>query len=68
MVDTASGSFAEILGVDPDQIEEVLLSRVPMRRFLQPEEIAHLAVYLASPESAGMTGQTMTISGGLIVA
>lgn len=67
MVDTASASFAEILGVDPDQIEEVLLSRVPMGRFLQPEEIAHLAVYLASPESAGMTGQTMTISGGLIV-
>ncbi|MFW6090724.1 MAG: SDR family NAD(P)-dependent oxidoreductase [Actinomycetota bacterium] len=67
MVDTARERFGEILGVGPDEVDATLLQRVPMGRFLQPEEIAHLAVYLASPESAGMTGQTMTISGGLIV-
>lgn len=67
LVDAASDRFGEILGIEADQVESALLQRVPMRRFLQPEEIAHLAVYLGSPESAGMTGQTITISGGLIV-
>ena len=36
-----------------------------MGRFLEPEEVAHIAVYLASDESNGMTGQTITISGGM---
>jgi NAD(P)-dependent dehydrogenase (short-subunit alcohol dehydrogenase family) len=38
-----------------------------MGRMLEPEEIAHLAVYLGSAESDGMTGQALTISGGLIL-
>jgi NAD(P)-dependent dehydrogenase (short-subunit alcohol dehydrogenase family) len=40
-------------------------AQIPMGRMLQPEEIAHIAVYLASSESDGMTGQTLTISGGM---
>jgi NAD(P)-dependent dehydrogenase (short-subunit alcohol dehydrogenase family) len=36
-----------------------------MGRMLQVNEIAPIATYLASPESDGMTGQTITISGGM---
>ena len=36
-----------------------------MGRFLDPCEIADLAVYLGSDESSGMTGQTMAISNGM---
>lgn len=68
MVDDALPRWARILGVAPEEAAGRLLQRVPMGRFLQPEEVAHLAVYLASDESAAMTGQTLTISGGLIVA
>lgn len=67
MVDSALERWGEILGVAEEEVADTLLQRVPMRRFLQPEEVADLAVYLASPESKGMTGQTITISGGLIV-
>lgn len=67
MLDDATARFGEVLELDHDETESLLLQRVPMRRMLDPSEIAHLAVYLGSPESAGMTGQTITISGGLIV-
>ena len=36
----------------------------PMGRMLDPEEIAELAVYLASDDSRGMTGQALNLSGG----
>jgi NAD(P)-dependent dehydrogenase (short-subunit alcohol dehydrogenase family) len=38
-----------------------------MGRFLEPEEISPLAIYLASDESNGMTGQALTISGGMVL-
>ncbi len=39
---------------------------IPMGRFLAPEEIAAMALYLASEEAAGITGQAYTISCGAI--
>lgn len=56
---------AKAAGLTLDELRGVVLQRVPMGRFLEPDEIAHLAVYLASSESDGMTGQTLTISGGM---
>ena len=47
-------------------IEELVKPRVPMERLIQPEEIASLAVYLASAESDGMTGQSIVLDGGMI--
>ncbi len=42
-------------------------ARVPLRRFLQPVEIAHLAVYLGAAESDGMTGQSILLDGGMLM-
>lgn len=56
---------AALAGIPVDKLKKILLGRVPMGRMLKPVEIAHLAVYLASSESDGMTGQAMTISGGM---
>ena len=44
-----------------------LLNEIPLHRMGQPEEIAKLAVFLASDASAYITGATMTIDGGLSV-
>ena len=52
-------------GVSAEQFQTMIEAQIPMGRMLQPEEIAHIAVYLASSESDGMTGQTLTISGGM---
>ncbi|MCZ6554261.1 MAG: SDR family oxidoreductase [SAR324 cluster bacterium] len=36
-------------------------------RLLDPREIARLAVYLASSDADGMTGQALTYSGGMVM-
>jgi meso-butanediol dehydrogenase/(S,S)-butanediol dehydrogenase/diacetyl reductase len=56
---------AEAAGITLDELKATTTGRIPMGRFLVPEEIAPIAVYLASGESDGMTGQTITISGGM---
>jgi len=44
---------------------DVIKKVVPMRRFGQPEDIAKAAVFLASEDSAYITGQVLTVDGGL---
>jgi NAD(P)-dependent dehydrogenase (short-subunit alcohol dehydrogenase family) len=72
MVDTDMFSdfetHAELAGITLEELKSAAMSRIPQGRFLEPEEIGHLAVYLASSESDGMTGQTITISGGMRMA
>ena len=46
---------------------EQFIARQPMGRFGKPEEIAALALYLASDESAFVTGQAFVIDGGWTV-
>jgi 3-oxoacyl-[acyl-carrier protein] reductase len=47
----------------PEQLDR-LLSNVPLGRMAQPEEVADLAVYLASDVAAWMTGAVVDFSGG----
>jgi NAD(P)-dependent dehydrogenase (short-subunit alcohol dehydrogenase family) len=43
-----------------------LVADTPLRRFGTPEEVAALALYLASEESGYMTGSELTLDGGLL--
>jgi glucose 1-dehydrogenase len=43
-----------------------LLSEIPLRRMGKPEEVAALAVYLASDDAAYVTGSTFVIDGGMM--
>ena len=47
-----------------DEVEAMFVARQPLGRLGRPEEIAALAVYLASDESAFTTGTTQVIDGG----
>ncbi len=56
--------IAERLGTDPESFKQQALVAVPIRRFLDPVEIAGFAVYLASDRASGITGQALNICGG----
>ncbi|MEE9330523.1 MAG: SDR family oxidoreductase, partial [Parvularculaceae bacterium] len=57
-----------MLGDGPDRDEKMaaLVAETPMKRFGTAEEVAALAVLLASDDAAYMTGAELTIDGGLL--
>jgi 3-oxoacyl-[acyl-carrier protein] reductase len=44
---------------------DVIKKLIPMRRFGTPEDVAKVAVFLASEDSSYITGQVLTVDGGL---
>jgi NAD(P)-dependent dehydrogenase (short-subunit alcohol dehydrogenase family) len=40
----------------------------PQNRLIQPDEVAALAVFLASSDARGINGQALTVDGGELVA
>lgn len=48
----------------PEENRKVMLSNIPLGRFGEPEEIANVALFLCSPLSSYVTGQTLHINGG----
>jgi 3-hydroxybutyrate dehydrogenase len=68
-VDTsmARGSFeagARRDGVSVEEYRRRAQAGVPLGRFVDPEEVARLALYLASDAAAAMTGQAINLDGG----
>jgi glucose 1-dehydrogenase len=51
---------------DPQKMK-ALLSEIPLARMGQPDEVAKLAVFLASDDASYMTGSTYLIDGGLTI-
>jgi 3-oxoacyl-[acyl-carrier protein] reductase len=45
--------------------EKELRNLIPVRRFGKPEEVAHAVAFLASPDAAYITGQILSVNGGL---
>ena len=48
-----------------DDERAAVLTQLPVRRFCQPEEVAHTVRYLASPLSGFITGEIIDMNGGL---
>ncbi|HQZ81143.1 MAG TPA: SDR family oxidoreductase, partial [Steroidobacteraceae bacterium] len=72
--DVSSGSFwnrLEFVGT-PEGMQQALeagtlpnMSHLPIKRLGRPEDIAHLAIFLASEVSGYITGQLISVSGGV---
>jgi len=55
---------ADATGKTFEQFRERALGAVPLKRIIQPEEVAELVRFLASPTASAITGQTYNICGG----
>jgi len=49
------------------ELNAAILKTIPQKRMAEPEEIAGMAVYLASPASSFATGATFSVDGGQLV-
>lgn len=52
----------------PEKLKEAFMRAIPFRRFAQPQEIADAIMFFASHRSDYITGQVMSVSGGLTFA
>lgn len=60
------GTIATASGQTLDElVNPILESKVPINRWLQPEEIGYMISFLASRKADGITGQLFTVDGGL---
>jgi len=55
----------DMADVLPEKLKEQVTPLIPMRRFGTPEEVAVVVSFLASPQAAYITGQTIVVDGGL---
>jgi len=50
-----------------DEARQQMLGRIPLGRPGQPEDVAAAVVFLAGPEAAYITGQVLTVDGGMVM-
>ena len=53
-------------GLD-EKMRAELLERIPLNSLGQPEDIAEAALFLASPSARYITGQVLTVDGGMVM-
>lgn len=62
---TRAEKLAKERGVTPEEIIREFSEEIPLRRFGRPEEIAAMAVFLASHKASYVTGQSILVDGGI---
>ena len=50
-----------------EKVQEEVKALIPLGRFGEPEDIANLAIFLASDQSSYVTGQTIHVDGGMVI-
>ena len=62
---TDTALFASFAG---PELRQALIKAIPFRRLGQPADVANVVAFLASDEASFVTGQTVSVSGGLTMS
>jgi 3-oxoacyl-[acyl-carrier protein] reductase len=65
LVETEGTNAAGVTGGGGNEAEKQIVAQTPLGRTGRPNDIAPVAVFLASDEAAWVTGETLAVSGGL---
>jgi len=56
-----------LMGMTAEEFTRQRASQVPLGRMEKPEDVAHVIAFLASPRAGYMTGQALSVDGGLVM-
>jgi NAD(P)-dependent dehydrogenase (short-subunit alcohol dehydrogenase family) len=56
-----------LLGMSPEEFTRQRARQVPLGRMERPEDVAHVIAFLASSRAGYMTGQAISVDGGLVM-
>jgi 3-oxoacyl-[acyl-carrier protein] reductase len=59
--------MTDMTDVLPDQVKETILSKIPLGKFGEGADIAAAVAFLAAPEAKFITGQVLTVDGGMVM-
>ena len=59
--------MTDMTGVLPDKVKEAVLAQIPLGKFGEGADIAAAVAFLAAPEAKYITGQTLTVDGGMVM-
>jgi NAD(P)-dependent dehydrogenase (short-subunit alcohol dehydrogenase family) len=63
-LESALDKWAALQGMTVEQVKALRLKEIPIGRFIQPEDMANLAVFLCSEAAGAITGQAIAVDGG----
>ncbi len=65
LVQSQIADQAEAHGIGSERVlDDVLLARTPVKRLVEPDEVARLALFLCRPGSESVTGSSLMLDGG----
>ena len=59
--------MTDMTDVLSDEVKEAILPRIPLGKFGESEDIAAAVAFLAAPEAKYITGQVLTVDGGMVM-
>jgi NAD(P)-dependent dehydrogenase (short-subunit alcohol dehydrogenase family) len=67
MQDLVDTEFGRLTGREPAQVRAERAGRIPMGRPGDPDDVAAVVSFLAGPDSGYMTGQSLNVTGGMLM-
>ena len=66
-IEDVMAHHAEVEGRPVAEIRRIWADAAPMKRFVTPEEVAAVLMFLCSDDSSAMTGQALNVTGGFLM-